>query len=68
MLMLYSKEGNLHEVIKYLENPPNNEIDLEYKNDNGFTALALAVKNQHLDIISCLIAKGANVISLNKVN
>ena len=50
----------------FVENP-NREIDLEAINDNGFTALALAVKNKHLDIVNYLIAKGANVNSLNKV-
>jgi ankyrin repeat protein len=65
--MLHAEEGNLFEVKKYLENPPS-EIDLESKNENGFSALALAVKNNHLEVVQYLIQKGSNVNSLNKVN
>jgi ankyrin repeat protein len=43
------------------------DIDCSAANDNGLTLLAIAVKNQHLDIAEYLISKGANVNSLNKV-
>ena len=43
------------------------EINIEYQNENGLTALALALKNKQEDVAQFLIAKGANVNALNKV-
>jgi ankyrin repeat protein len=43
------------------------DIDCSAANDNGLTLLAIAVKNQHLEIAEYLISKGANVNSINKV-
>lgn len=60
--MLHAEEGNFSLVKNYIENP-NNEIDLEQKNESGFTVLALAVKSQNLEIITYLIMKGANINS-----
>lgn len=43
-------------------------MNIEHKNDQGFSALAVAVKHQHLDIVKYLIHKGSNTNSVNKVS
>ena len=43
------------------------EINIEYQNENGLTALALALKNKQEHVAQYLIARGANVNALNKV-
>jgi hypothetical protein len=42
--MLHAEENNLNEVQHIIENP-NSDVDIEQTNENGFTALALAIKN-----------------------
>ena len=64
--MLHCEEGNLIEVKRILETYAS-DINIETANDNGFTALALAIKNRSDEVAQYLIAKGANVNSLNKV-
>ena len=43
------------------------EINIEYQNENGLTALALALKNKQEHVAQYIISKGANVNALNKV-
>lgn len=70
MLMLHCEEGNLREVRRLVERM-GGAVDLDIElttNENGLTALALAVKNKQLEVAKYLIKMGANVNSLNKVS
>lgn len=44
MLTLNVEEGSLEGARKIIEHPSNN-VDIEHKNENGFTLLAMAIKN-----------------------
>ena len=65
--MLHCEEGNLGEVKRHIEQHAS-DIDTEQTNENGFTPLALAIKNRNLEVVKYLISKGANVNSSNKVS
>ena len=82
MLMLYCEEGNYDEVFNLVESKLGNptpsdahpsaadyfDIDNQSINDNGLTALAMAIKHHHLHIAEYLITRGARVNSVNKVS
>lgn len=46
--MMHCEEGNLNEVKRIIESGTHTttDIEIEYKNENGLTLLALAVKNR----------------------
>lgn len=56
-LIKYVKFGNIPGVKKILEQ----DLDINYKNDMGFTALMYASIIGNLDIIKLLLQKGANI-------
>ena len=62
--MLHAEEGSIQGVTRLLNKNAVN--DFEQKNENGNTALQLAVKNGHYSIAEILILAGANMDSINK--
>ena len=43
LLQIHAEEGSLEEIKRILQ--LNSHLDLEIKNESGFSALALAIKN-----------------------
>ena len=60
------EEGNF-EKVKRIWDSSYGDIDLECKNENGFTSLALAIRHRQMEIAKFFIMHRANVNSLNKV-
>ena len=56
-LIAASEKGHI-EVIKILL---ETEIDVNYENKKGFTALTLAIKNGHIEVAKTLLRAGANI-------
>ena len=44
-----------------------NRVDVNEKNENGYSGLALAVRNGHMEIVYALIQDRADVNSINEV-
>lgn len=63
--MLKAEEGNVDEVRRILTELKN--IDIDTCNKKGYTALALAVKAGHFDVVKFLIDCGANPDLKNNV-
>ena len=61
-LMMAAEEGNLSRVKQFIP-----KSQLNQKNDSGYSALALAVKSGHLDIVQELIRQGSDFNSRNNV-
>lgn len=58
-------EENKHDAMCIILQHGREKIDLDYHNNAGMTALQIAVKNGNKEIVSLLIAHGANVNSTN---
>ena len=58
-------EENKHDAMCIILQQGREKLDLEYANSAGMTALQIAVKNGNKDIVSLLIAHGANVLATN---
>lgn len=63
--MLKAEEGNLEEVQKILADSQQSNINAV--NRNGSTALSLAAKSGHLNVVDILINNGADVNIKNNV-
>lgn len=61
-LLRAAKEDNLNKVIELLEE----DVDVDYKNDMGRTALFYAAGNYNMDMAALLIEAGANVNEKDK--
>jgi ankyrin repeat protein len=59
-LMIFAFLGDLQKVKNILKSK-NSKIDINAKNDKGETALIIASKNAHLEIIKYLIKNGADI-------
>lgn len=58
-------EENKHDAMCIILQQGREKINLEYANAAGMTALQIAVKNGNKEIVSLLIAHGANVLATN---
>ncbi|GAC99538.1 hypothetical protein PHSY_007140 [Pseudozyma hubeiensis SY62] len=56
-----SQEGNVDLVSSLLEEP---SLDIDARDDTGLTALQHAVRGNHVDVVSQLLAKGANAVEV----
>lgn len=63
-LLMHAIEGRLNDVEKLV----NEGAEVNFKNENGSTALMLAAYNGHTSIVEYLIKKGANVNVLDVNN
>ncbi|SNX84169.1 uncharacterized protein MEPE_02877 [Melanopsichium pennsylvanicum] len=60
-LFLASKDGNVELVSSLLDQP---SVDIDARDDTGLTALHHAVRGNHIDVVSQLLAKGANAVDV----
>ncbi|XP_026566772.1 ankyrin-3-like [Pseudonaja textilis] len=58
-----ARAGNLEKALDYLKNG----VDINICNQNGLNALHLASKEGHVEVVSELIQRGANVDAATKV-
>ncbi len=58
------KNNDLKEVTKLL----SDDLNIDYKDNNGNTALIYAIKSKHSEVVKLLIDSGANVNTKNKQN
>lgn len=58
-----ARSGNLDKVLEYLKG----SIDINTCNSNGLNALHLASKEGHVDVVTELLRRGANVNASTKV-
>ena len=56
-LVYWSSIGEVAEVVKVLEQG----VDVNQKDDDGYSALQAAAENGYLDVVKLLVSKGANV-------
>lgn len=56
-LVYWASLGELEEVEKSL----TNDVDVNQKDDEGYSALQAAAENGYLDIVKLLVARGADV-------
>lgn len=56
-LVYWASLGELEEVEKSLAN----DVDVNQKDDEGYSALQAAAENGYLDIVKLLVARGADV-------
>lgn len=56
-----SKDGNVELVSSLLEEP---SLDIDARDQTGLTALHHAVQGNHIDVVSQLLAKGANALEV----
>ena len=56
-----AKDGNVELVSSLLEEP---SLDIDARDDTGLTALHYAVQANHIDVVSQLLAKGANALEV----
>lgn len=62
MLLEACEKGDLATVVELSQ-----QVDLETKNPQGFTALIIAAKQGHTSIVSHLVQCGANLNAINHV-
>ncbi|KAJ1029956.1 hypothetical protein NDA16_000869 [Ustilago loliicola] len=58
-----SKDDNVELVSSLLEEP---SLDIDARDETGLTALHHAVRTNHVDVVSQLLAKGANAIEVTE--
>lgn len=58
-----SKDGNVELVSSLLEEP---SLDIDARDETGNTALLYAVQGNHIDVVSQLLAKGANAVDVSQ--
>ena len=68
LLMIHAEESNLQELIKFLKNTKNIKDQINLKNDTGYTALSMAVKQGNIKIMEELLKHGANPNSSNNAS
>ncbi|KAJ9476380.1 hypothetical protein PHBOTO_000063 [Pseudozyma hubeiensis] len=56
-----SQEGNVDLVSSLLEEP---SLDIDARDETGLTALHYAVRGNHVDVVTQLLAKGANAVEV----
>ncbi|SJX60830.1 uncharacterized protein SRS1_12056 [Sporisorium reilianum f. sp. reilianum] len=56
-----SQDGNVELVTSLLEEP---SLDIDARDETGLTALHHAVRGNHIDVVSQLLAKGANAVEV----
>lgn len=61
-LVLHIEQGNLDRVCNLIPH-----VNLEQKNQTGYTPLAIAVRAGHLKISEEIIKQGANINAINDV-
>ncbi|TKY91001.1 hypothetical protein EX895_001000 [Sporisorium graminicola] len=56
-----SRDGNVELVASLIEEP---SLDIDARDETGLTALHHAVRGNHIDVVSQLLAKGANAVDV----
>ena len=65
--LFYAAQGYINKISKLLAQT-DKPVDLEQLNDEGFTALMLAVRNNHIVVVTQLLKQGANANYAEKAN